>query len=133
MPMKISLALGPRQPLSRQTAWGCFTTNLATPGFGSLLAGRVSGYPQAALYLLGFGLTLMFGARFALWYLANWSRLRGPEADPVESLGEILLAVRWPFLGFAIFAIAWLWALATSLQILRAAKKSDSPRTPPRL
>jgi hypothetical protein len=27
--MKISLALGPRQPLSRQTAWGCVTTNLA--------------------------------------------------------------------------------------------------------
>ena len=47
--MKISLALGPRRPLSRQTAWGCLTTNLALPGAGSLVAGRVSGYPQLAL------------------------------------------------------------------------------------
>ena len=39
MPMKISLALGNPQALSRQTAWGCLTTNLAMPGFGSLVLG----------------------------------------------------------------------------------------------
>ena len=64
MPTKVSLALGPRRPLSRQTAWGCFTTNLAMPGFGSLVAGRISGYAQAALTIGGMVLTMVFGARF---------------------------------------------------------------------
>ena len=27
--------VAPRQPLSRQTAWGCLATNIAMPGFGS--------------------------------------------------------------------------------------------------
>ena len=53
MRTKISLALGQRQALSRQTAWGCFTTNLALPGFGSLVAGRISGYFQVALAMVG--------------------------------------------------------------------------------
>ena len=47
--MKISLALGQRKPLDRTTAWGCLTANLAVPGCGSLVAGRVSGYFQLLL------------------------------------------------------------------------------------
>src|SRR2546425_4585484 len=126
MPMKISLALGPRHPLSRQTAWGCLTTNLALPGFGSLVAGRVSGYPQVALGLLGLVLTLVFGVRFFYWYAANWSRFQGAQADPFAAMGEMWRVVRWALLGMGIFFIGWLWALATSLQILRAAKASES-------
>ena len=68
--MKISLALGPRQPLSRQTAWGYLTSNLALPGSGSLLAGRISGYAQLALGLGGLLMTVVFGLRFMLWYFA---------------------------------------------------------------
>ena len=130
--MKISLALGPRRPLSPQTAWGCLTSNVAVPGLGSLVAGRISGYPQVALGLGGMALTLAFGLRFFVWFAANRSRLLDPGADPAALL-EMWLAVRWALLGIALFALGWLWALATSLALLAAAKRDQPPNVPPRL
>ena len=133
--MKVSLALGPRRPLSRQTAWGCLTTNLALPGLGSLVAGRLCGYAQAALALGGMGLTLAFGVRFLLWFANNWARIHDPEADPLAVLRDMWVAgcLRWAVLGIALFALGWLWALATSLALLRAARTGQSSRAPPRL
>ena len=134
MRTKISLALGPRQPLSRQTAWGCLTTNLALPGFGSLVAGRRSGYPQVALMVCGLIVTTIFGVRFMAWAVANWGRLQqGNELDPFAGLGEMWLAMRWAVGGIAIFALGWLWALGTSLHILREADGPESRGKPPRL
>jgi hypothetical protein len=129
------LVLGPRRPLSRQTAWGCLTTNLALPGFGSLVAGRVSGYAQAALALGGEALTLAYGARCMVWFGRNWARLQAPDADFFAVFWDIWVAggFRWAALGIALFALGWLWALATSLSLLDAAKTNDSPGTPPRL
>ena len=133
--MRISLALGPRRPLSPQTAWGCLTTNLALPGLGSLVAGRISGYPQAALGFGGEALTLAFGVRSILWFAANWARLHDPEADHLAALLDFWVAgrLRWAMLGIALFALGWLWALATSLSLLRAANTEPSPHAPPRL
>jgi hypothetical protein len=131
--MKISLALGPRRVLSRQTAWGCFTSNLALPGAGSLAAGRISGYAQLALGLGGMALSILLGIRFVVWYFANWSRLHDPYGDPLTSMGELWLALRWPLLGFGLFALGWLWSLATGLQIVQAAKAAEQKQVPPRL
>jgi hypothetical protein len=133
--MKTSLALRPRRPLSRQTAWGCLTANLALPGFGSLAAGRISGYPQAALALGGTALTMGFGVRSILWFAANWTRLHDPDADPLANLVDLWVAgcLRWALLGIALFALGWLWALATSLSLLHAAKREEPPRVPPKL
>jgi hypothetical protein len=133
MPMKISLALGPNRPLSPETAWGCLSTNLALPGFGSLVAGRASGYAQAALAVSGLLLTLVFGVRFILWYFANWSRLQDAQTDPILAFVETLLAVRWSLLGMGLFGFGWLWALVTSLDIVRAAKNSAPANVPPKL
>ncbi len=133
MRMKVSLALGPRRPLSRQTAWGCLTTNLVMPGAGSLAAGRVSGYAQLALAIAGTAVTILFGVHFIWWFLSNWSRLHNPDVDPVETMGEILRAVKWPALGIGLFFVAWLWALATSLGIVVGARKHESKNVPPRL
>src|SRR5436309_644679 len=133
MPMKISLALGPRQPLSRQTAWGCLTSNLALPGSGSLLAGRRSGYSQLVLAMAGLLVITIFGLRFILWALANWSRLHALEADPGESLLDIWMHLRWALLGFGIALLAWLWALMTSLSILNSVPKAANSNRPPRL
>ena len=130
--MKIFLALGPRQPLSRQTAWGCLTANLSFPGSGSLAAGRVSGYAQAGLAIAGLILSLVFGLRLIAWALANWSHVVGDQAGPSAFL-EMWPMMRWAFLGMAIFAISWLWGLSTGLQIVRAARKADPPNVPPRL
>ena len=133
MPMKVSLAHGPRRALSRQTAWGCLTTNLAMPGFGSLVAGRVSGYAQAALAIGGMALTMVFGVRFIWWFIANWSRFHAADADPTAALGEMWQFLKWPLLGFGMFAVGWLWALATSFQIVSSARQDQSAMVPPRL
>lgn len=131
--MKISLALGQREGLSRQTAMGCLTTNLALPGFGSLVAGRRSGYPQVILCLVGLFLTTVFGVRFVAWSINNWTQLHQQSDDPFTSLAEMWLMVRWPLLGIGIFAVSWLWALATSFEILHSAKRESSSRVPPKL
>src|SRR5437870_13677773 len=133
MPMRISLALGPRRPLSRQTAWGCLTSNLALPGSGSLVAGRPVGYVQLALALAGFAITMVFGLHFIVWQLANWSRFHGAEADLAGGLGEIWLHLRWALLGMALVFAAFLWALMTSLAILRSAPRHDPANAPPPL
>ena len=131
--MKISLALGKREGLSLQTARGCAGTNLALPGFGSLMAGHVVGYGQAALTVAGFSLTMICGARFVFWCVANWSRLYGPEAEPLETLLSVWLNVRWALAGIGLFAMAWLWALVTNAAILREARKSEETAKPPKL
>ena len=133
MPMRISLALGPRRRLSRQTAWGCLTTNVAMPGFGSLVAGRVSGYAQAALAIGGMTLTMIFGMRFIWWMVANWSRFHEPDADPTAGLGEMWQYLKWPLVGFGMFGVGWLWAVVTGLQIVSSARKAESAAVPPRL
>jgi hypothetical protein len=129
--MKIFLALGERRPLSRQTAWGCLTSNIALPGSGSLMAGRKSGYPQVLLGIGGMILTVIFGLRGLLWMLANWSRMRDPATDQIAVMSDMWSVLRWAFLGMAIFGLGWLWALATGYSIVRSAK-NDSP-APPKL
>jgi hypothetical protein len=131
MPTKISLALGPRQAPSRQGAWGCFTTNLTLPGFGTILAGRRIGYAQIAITVAGFALTTIFGLRFILWYFAHKASLE--QMAPDESLLALWQAVRWALLGIALFAMAWLWALSSSMAILAAARAAERRPPPPRI
>ena len=134
--MKISLTLGPRQPLSRQVAWGCFTANLTVPGSGSLLAGRITGYPQIFLCFAGFVITLIFGVRFILWYFANASHLQQVQDDPAEFFHQLWMPLRWPVLGMGLFALAWIWALMSSLGIVAQAREAEvrNPKAaPPKL
>ena len=131
--MKRFLA-SPRRPLDRATAWGCLTSNLAMPGSGTLVAGRRSGYVQGLLALAGVGLTTVFGLRFIAWYFAHFARLQEDWVDPIAAAGAIWIAVRWAVLGMALFAVAWLWALASSLSFLHEARRAGPgprPRTPP--
>ena len=88
-----------------------------------------------ALALGGFALTLVFGLRFILWYIAHWSQLNGTDADKFEALGGLWLAIRWVVLGMGLFVLGWLWALSTSLQIVHEAKNTeeDAPKEPPKL
>ena len=133
--MKSSLALGTRRPLSPQTAWGCLTSNLAFPGSGSLVAVHASGYAQGALAVGGMIVTLAFGIPLMIWAVSNWSQLFGGQNDPVWALTELWTHMRWALLGIAIFGFGWLWALGTSIQIVRAAKRAadKEPVSPPPL
>ena len=128
--MKISLALAPRRALSRQTAWGCLMSNLALPGLGSLMAGRISGYLQLVVALAGMVFTVISGTRFALWYLANWSQLQNPDSDPLATLSELWKRLRLPVLGIGIFCAALLWGLITSLAVLRESQAREDGRNP---
>ncbi|RME92471.1 MAG: hypothetical protein D6766_09950 [Verrucomicrobia bacterium] len=98
-------------------------TNLLTlPGLGSLAAGRKVGYAQAALAGIGFAGTVVSLA-LVLW---DWAQTgRRPQEITPPLMGGLV--------AIGLFAVAWLWALATSLAILRDARKQPEEGAPPRL
>jgi hypothetical protein len=103
------------------------------PGFGSLVAGRISGYPQAALMATGLITSVVGVIRAASWYATNGSHFQDPQTDPFTNFTAMLLAMRLAVLGLGIFGFALLWALFTSLDILREAKRAEAANVPPRL
>jgi hypothetical protein len=125
--MKTFSARADLETSARQTAWGCFTTNLVMPGAGSLAGGRKIGAVQLVLCLAGLAVTMLCGVHFIFWTFAHWSELHNPspDADPLAALSGLWREVRWPLLGFALFALAWFWALFTSLALLSQTKKES--------
>lgn len=131
--MKTSSASANPEPPSLQTARGFAGTNLALPGFGSLMAKRRVGWPQAALTVVGFGLTLVGGIPFIVWCLHNLSAFYDNQADQLELFRELWLRLCWPLVGFALVSTSWLWSLTTNAAILRSAKRERNPEKPPKL
>ena len=129
--MKISIRLGDAHHITRENAWACCSTNLALPGFGSLMGGRRIGYPHAALGVAGFFLTTVCGIQFVIWGVQHWSELHNPEGDPIETLLNLWRACRWTLLGMGLFGLAWIWAQFTSLGILHTARRPAEPHQPP--
>jgi hypothetical protein len=112
------------------------TTNFAVPGCGSIMARRIVGYFQTPVCVTGMLLTLTFGTRMIAWYFTNRARLENMQDDPVAVLGEMWIQLRWALLGMGLFALSWLWALATSLSLLRqakAAEQANQANIPPRI
>jgi hypothetical protein len=95
------------------------------------MAKRAAGWPQAALTIMGFALTSIFGVRFIIWFLQNLNTLYGAESDPLESLLDLWRNVRWALLGIGLFAVSWLWSLATNAAILRSAQRDGERAKPP--
>jgi hypothetical protein len=120
-----------QRPLTQQKALACVATNTGLPGFGTLAAGRLSGWFQASLTVISLLLTLVFGTRFVIWSWSNMSRLQN-AVDPLAALEELWVACRWALLGLALFAIAWVWSLISSLSILRSLKNT-AEANPPRV
>ena len=106
----------PHAPLSPARARNCALMNqFATPGLGSLLGRRfVAGAGQLLLAIIGF---LLFVA-FFVDELRQFYGLINGNADPK-------LHPRLALAGVATFALAWLWALVTSLSLLREAKRNE--------
>src|ERR1017187_2237532 len=122
MRMNASFLRPPPGPLSRSTARNAALLNqCATPGLGSLLAGRrLAGSGQLLLAVAGFVLVLGW---FALNAMQMYNQLvNDAEPKSVASLGEA---------GAATFIAAWLWWLATSLGFLREARANDRRSRPP--
>jgi hypothetical protein len=105
-------------------ARNCFLFNqFGAPGLGSLLAGRyISGGGQLLLSLVGFGLVVAWFICLIIQFVRAINEASQPKS--VAWLG---------ITGAVVFAIAWLWALSTSFQILRSAKddRPPGPQGPP--
>jgi hypothetical protein len=113
--MRKSLRKGRTGPLDRPSAWACLLTNVTVlPGLGSWIAGLRAGLLQMGLASAGFILTSVWG----WWFFRAWIRLKQWPAEVGPHFGKALL-------GMALFAAAWVWALATGLALLRAADKKS--------
>jgi hypothetical protein len=132
--MKLSLALGKPRVLDRETAWGCFTTNLAAPGCGSLFAGKSVGYAQLAFAAAGFALTVIGGLHTLAWFTHEYPQWQQSTDEPGERLQELWLNFRWPLLGMVLFIAGFLWALISSIGILMESSRNSGNRPlPPKL
>jgi hypothetical protein len=101
---------------NRSTAKNAALLNLfATPGLGSLLARRwAEGLGQLIIFLAGFGL-------FLGWFVCVMKDYYGLISNSQEE--PDLHAYLWLLeSGLVLCGVAWLWALVTSLSLLRAAK-----------
>lgn len=104
--------------LTPATARNCFLVNqFATPGLGSILGGRwMAGVGQILLAVLGFLMVL----GWMVLTLNESYKLVDFESTP-RSFARLGIA------GGVAFAASWLWALATSLSLLRAARNAEPP------
>lgn len=105
----------PHAPLSPARARNYALMNqFATPGLGSLMARRfVAGTGQLVVFLAGFGL-------FVAWFVDEMRQFYGLMFGGGEP--QIRFSLLWAGVGLA--ALAWLWALVTSLSLLREAKRN---------
>jgi hypothetical protein len=124
--MKIFSAAGPPD---RVTARNCFLVNqFATPGLGSLMGGRwVAGIGQLLLAVAGFVLVIAWFVLVMIREFGSLSLQDNSATTLPAHLGEA---------GGLTFAASWLWALVTSLSLLRDSKKPGDPGSggvPPRI
>jgi hypothetical protein len=121
------LRLG-QKPASLAAARNAALVNqLATPGLGSLMAGRwIAGIGQLALAVAGFVMVVVWFFEIMIQY---YGQITGDvPVHPVGWIGEI---------GAILFVAAWFWALVTSVSLLRQAKAAEAAEPnripPPRL
>ncbi|MCI0744772.1 MAG: hypothetical protein L0Y58_05125 [Verrucomicrobia subdivision 3 bacterium] len=111
---------GPRPPkiLTRSRAWGCAAVNqLAFPGLGTVMAGRWTGYLQAALMLAGFCLAM----GFMFWYFLCLARFVTGALNDEEFRSHYRQWLWALWSGGGLCVIAWCWSLVSSIAIVRRA------------
>ena len=118
--MRLNPSSPRRKVVSRTAAWNAALVNqFATPGLGSLMAGRwLAGMGQLLLALAGFVLLMVWFCDIMIQYYGQISGDVQPH--PVGWIGE---------LGAVVFGAAWLWALVTSISLV-AREKTEEPAVP---
>jgi len=94
---------------------------LATPGLGSLMAGKwLAGTGQLLIFLAGFVLYCVW----AFASIANYYRQMSSfsEAPPTITNGTGKYAI----LGLVLCVIAWVWSLVTSIGLMREVSRLDA-------
>lgn len=89
----------------------------ATPGLGSLMAGRwLAGTGQLLLALAGFLLVVVWFVKIMVPYYG----MMFSDTPPPPINGKVAEA------GAALFALAWCWSLVTSISIYNATSKTNA-------
>ena len=110
--------------MTRPRAWGCVAVNqLAFPGLGTIVAGRWVGYLQATIMVAGFCVFVGFMLWF-FWGLAQFAADEWSERQFRAHCVRQLWALWW---GLGLCALAWFWALWSSIFILRDAGRVATP------
>ena len=107
-------------------AWSYVLLNqLALPGMGTIMARRKSsGYLQAGLSLIGFAIF----TGFVLWFLVGLIRTVSDIYGDLDAYWRDVRSRAWiAWVGLVVCGVAWFWSLASSVQILRAARKQSRP------
>jgi hypothetical protein len=112
----------PPKLLTRAQAWQLLLANVAMPGSGSLMAGRRVGYFQIVLAVIAMAISTVETIRTGLWYIHNYDRLNS-SSDPFGVLIELGKHLIGPVVGLGIFVLAILWAVVTSLLIIKNTPK----------
>ena len=105
-----------RKPVSRVAARNAALVNqLATPGLGSLMAGRwLAGFGQLVLALVGFTLVIVWFVQMMVRYYG----LMFGETQPLPPKLTLLMV------GAILFAVSWFWAAVTSFSLLREVSRT---------
>ena len=109
-----------RRAVSRTAARNAALVNqFATPGLGSLMAGRwLVGIGQLVVFLIGCVMIIVY--LFQLDLHAYGQATGEFEPEPRKRLGEI---------GLVLFVAGWLWALITSVTLMQRARSEEPPAT----
>ena len=98
---------------SEDFAWACFFATVAgVPGLGTMMARRREGLAQLALSVAGGVLLTWWLVAFAI------AELRTMELPPPGGP-----ALNLALAGLGLFGIGWVWALASSLAVLREQRR----------
>ena len=111
-----------RKLVSHTTARNAVIVNqLATPGLGSLMAGRwIAGIGQLALALAGFVMVVVWFFEVMIQY---YGQVNGNvQPHPVGWIGVT---------GSILFVASWLWSLVTSVNLLLQAKSAEADAAKP--
>ena len=113
----------PKQESPSSRAWLCVLTNtLAFPGLGTIMAKRAMGYPQAALTLAGFAVFV----GFMCWFFAGLLRVASDYSGDLDQFQKMAWSRVWiAGVGLGLCLLAWIWALFSSMAILRAARQNQ--------
>src|SRR6185295_9635576 len=109
-----------RKSVGQAAARNAALINLfVTPGMGSLMAGRIlDGLGQIILAVAGFVLVIIWFLNVMVQY---YGMMNGQETA-FQSRAWLGIT------GAIIFALSWLWALATSIDLVREARRNDLAR-----
>jgi len=108
-----------RKPVSRAKARNATLVNqLATPGLGSLMAGRwAAGTGQLVLALTGSVMICVWCIREIIRAWAQTDFENTPNNNPVA-----LNLLVW---GFGLLVLSWFWSLVTSMSLMREASADN--------